>query len=301
MMTSAKPPSTPRLSASVIVVNPRNEILLVHRNPKAGAFAGMHVFPGGNFDQRQDDSLGVTAIRETFEETGLLLASSESGKTPPDSVLDNARENIHSQKQLFQEFLADNDMVADISALLPFTQWITPPNVPRRFHTHFYVTFLETTPSSSFSSGTKVERIPTPDGGQEVIAARFVQPSTALRECESHKIRLMPPQFYLVTTLASILQGPVNTPEQRHKVHGLSTGAFGRLVINPMPLRQGAPEGWSVLTYEGDEARGGKAGRLHRSLVKFAPGNTVTDVVLQRNFDIYTEIEDLVAAKNAKL
>ncbi|KAF7799542.1 hypothetical protein EIP86_010779 [Pleurotus ostreatoroseus] len=299
--TVNNPPSVPRLSASVIVVNARNEILLVHRNPKAGAFAGMHVFPGGNFDKRQDASLNMTAIRETFEEAGLLLASPRSGNSPSDAVLDAARERVHSQRQLFQDFLSDNNMVADISALLPFTQWITPPNVPRRFDTQFYVTFLETTLAPGFSSGTKLERLPTPDGGQEVVAARFVHPAAALRECELHKISLMPPQFYLVTTLAALLQGDKNTSEQRKKIATLSSGAFGRMTINPRPLRQGVPEGWSILTYEGDEARGGKKGRLHRSLVKFAPGNTVTDVVLQRNFDIFTEAEELVADRNAKL
>lgn len=43
MAAPAPAPATPRLSASLIVVNARNELLLVHRNPKAGAFAGMHV------------------------------------------------------------------------------------------------------------------------------------------------------------------------------------------------------------------------------------------------------------------
>lgn len=83
----------------------------------------------------------------------------------------------------------------------------------------------------------------------------------------------MPPQYYIASTLASILDGPTNTAEQRAKVTTLSSGVFGRMVINPRPLPHGAPEGWSVLTYEGDETRGGAKGRLHRSMVKFVkPG-----------------------------
>ena len=38
-----KTPAIPRLSASLVVINHRNELLLVHRNPKSGTFAGMHV------------------------------------------------------------------------------------------------------------------------------------------------------------------------------------------------------------------------------------------------------------------
>lgn len=142
----------------------------------------------------------------------------------------------------------------------------------RRFQTQFFVTFLDTVPASGFSAGNKVERLPSPDGGQEVIAARFVHPVTALQECQARQISLMPPQFYLITTLASILEGSANTAAQREKIWVLSQGSFGRMIINPVPLSHGAPEGWSILTYEGDESRGGAKGRLHRSLVKFREG-----------------------------
>ena len=84
----------------------------------------------------------------------------------------------------------------------------------------------------------------------------------------------MPPQFYLVSTLATILRSNRSTPAEREQVKALSSGAFGRMVINPRPLTSGGiPDGWTVLTYEGDEARGGRKGRLHRSVVRFGPGN----------------------------
>jgi 8-oxo-dGTP pyrophosphatase MutT (NUDIX family) len=91
------------------------------------------VFPGGNFDKKQDASLGITAIRETFEESGLLLtsSSSNSGKVVPEHVLDEARRNIHEQRLLFNTFLNEHELIADTALLLPFTQWITPANVLR--------------------------------------------------------------------------------------------------------------------------------------------------------------------------
>ncbi|GJE87111.1 NUDIX hydrolase [Phanerochaete sordida] len=300
-MAPQKTPEVPRPSASLIVVNSRNEILLVHRNPKSSAFAGMHVFPGGNFDVKQDEDLVQTAIRETFEETGLLLAEASDGKRPNDQELDKARDAVHAQKLLFRDFLAQHRLALDRDALLPFTQWVTPPNVPRRFQTQFYVTFLDSAPASGFAAGDKVERIPTPDGGQEVVAARFVHPAAALRECAARQIALMPPQFYLVTTLAAVLHGDACTAAQREKVRELSQGPFGRLVINPRPLPSAAHDGWSVLTYEGDESRGGAKGRLHRSLVKFVKPGVVSEVVLQRNFDVFTEIEEVHPHGEAKL
>ena len=68
----------------------------------------------------------MTAIRETFEETGLLLATSPSGSPPSDAVLDAARESIHTGKTLFRDFLRRHGLIADLKVLLPFTEWVTP-------------------------------------------------------------------------------------------------------------------------------------------------------------------------------
>lgn len=83
---------------------------------------------------------------------------------------------------------------------------------------------------------------------------------------------MMPPQFYLLSTLAHILHGPETTPYQISRVRELSAGNFGRLVLHPGPHPGGRVEdqdGRTILTFEGDESRGGSKGRLHRALVKF--------------------------------
>ena len=149
-----------------------------------------------------------------------------------------------------------------------------------RFHTRFYVAFLPShrTASggfSSFSSGVTQHRLPTPDGGQEVIEARFVHPQDALAEHRSKKIALMPPQHYILTTLADdLLVGRQTTPQQRERVERLSAGAFGRMVICPQVGKKDA-NGRTPLVYEGDEARGGPRGELHRSIVLFSPETKV--------------------------
>ncbi|KAG5220473.1 nudix family protein [Salix suchowensis] len=90
-----------------------------------------NVFPGGNYDAKQDLTLEITAIRETFEESGLLLAHSKKGASPSNAVLDEARHAIHSQKTAFNSFLQEHQLEPDTSALLPFTRWITPVGPPR--------------------------------------------------------------------------------------------------------------------------------------------------------------------------
>jgi len=237
----------------------------------------------------------MTAIRETFEETGLLLAS---GVLPQsEAVLDASRESVHTGRTLFRDFLKQHALSADVQALLPFTEWITPLGSSRRFHTRFYVAFLPSSlRASGFSSGVTQHRLPTPDGGQEVIEARFVHPWDALAKHRSKKIALMPPQHYILTTLADLLVGHETRPHQRERVERLSAGAFGRMVVFPQVGKRDA-NGRTVLVYEGDEARGGPRGRLHRSVVLFSPETKLpTEVDLSRNFDIFNEVEGAIVS-----
>ncbi|KAK0463665.1 uncharacterized protein EV420DRAFT_1618637 [Desarmillaria tabescens] len=265
---SSSRPVVPRPSASLVIINKRNEVLLVHRNPKASAFGGVHVFPGGNYDQKQDTSLPMTAIRETFEESGLLVGVTGSS-LPTGPVLEAARHKIHSQKLLFQTFLDEN-------------QLSTQTGTHRRFHARFYVAFLDSAAfsSSGFSSGYKEEQIPKPGEWKSFRHVSCI-PDDALAEFNDGKVIFMPPQFYILYTLASILRGNRNLPEQRDKVAQLSRGLFGRM---------------GILTYEGDETRGGSKGRLHRAALSLT-----TRIVLQRNFDIFTEIEANAFEQSSKL
>ena len=155
-----------------------------------------------------------------------------------------------------------------------------PPNClspHSRFHTRFYITFLpsrQAAAAGGFSSGVAQHRLPTPDGGNEVVEARFVHPQDALAEHRARKIALMPPQHYILTTLADILVGRETTSQQCERVTQLSASAFGRMVIHPQAGKKDA-NGRTPLVYEGDEARGGPRGRLHRSLVLFSPETKV--------------------------
>jgi len=158
------------------------------------------------------------------------------------------------------------------------------------------------------------------DGGQEIISARFLHPSEALREFREGKITLMPPQFYIITTVADILQGPRNTAEQRALVNRLSRGAFGQMVLNPRLCKPDGDDlmnGYSILTYEGDETRGGSKGRLHRAKLRIIDGvsqrmfhnlarylmtfQIIKEIILQRNFDVFTEIEAPLFKQTSKL
>ncbi|KAF8525072.1 NUDIX domain-containing protein [Hysterangium stoloniferum] len=282
--------SVPRISSSLIVINDQNRVLMVERNPNSKSFAGAYVFPGGVLDAQQDTSNKLTAIRETFEETGVLLASPlGSSPIPSPETLNVARRSIHSQKIPFTTFLAQNGLTADVNVLLPFTQWITPNMVPRRFHAYFFVVFLPTKSSFDNTSQQGLQQLPTSDGGVEVISVRFLKPQDAITEFKNDKISLLPPQYYLLDTLASILSGDKTTLEQKNIVSRLANGPFGQMSINPVLLPEKDEEGCSALTYEGDEARGGDPGARHRTVVRHEKGEFRV-VRVERNINIHSGI-----------
>lgn len=116
------------------MIDPTHRILILQRVSK-GSFASAHVFPGGNVSSTQDGLLPsadtpelhhadskvyrLAAVRETFEETGLLLAKSIAGhvSSTPNITTDeraNARREIHNGKLNFCDWLRRHECEPDI-------------------------------------------------------------------------------------------------------------------------------------------------------------------------------------------
>ena len=173
----------------------------------------------------------VAAIRETFEESGILLAKSKkTGKLFTD-ISDEQREEgrraVHAGKTKFTDLLENWGATPDTESLIPFTRWVTPPNVPKRFSTQMYIYFLplgSTSPTKKAApagtppgSGLEEEDeivIPNPthDGGIEHTAARFLPPNKWIDLARQNRIILFPPQFFLTLTLAPFLSSTVTSP-----------------------------------------------------------------------------------------
>ncbi|KAI2469511.1 hypothetical protein F4781DRAFT_393763 [Annulohypoxylon bovei var. microspora] len=224
-----KKPEAPRPSASVVLLSPENQVLLLHRVQTSSAFPSAHVFPGGNLSdfhdgtvpasddvKRHEDSLQyrLGAIRETFEESGILLAREGSADgnplNVPNSERDPARKAIYKNEVRFVEWLRSVGGVVDTDNLLPFTRWITPTNQPRRFTTQMYIYMLPLSISNdpAISAARSEAMVPTPDGGVEITAARFEDASTWLEKQRKGEIVLFPPQYFLLHLLAQFLVGP---------------------------------------------------------------------------------------------
>ncbi|KAJ5094131.1 hypothetical protein N7456_009992 [Penicillium angulare] len=115
---------------SVILVSPTNEVLLLHRVHTSTSFASAHVFPGGNLsDQdgpcppaedhtRHDDAphYRKAAIRELFEESGILLAKNQTTDkmlVVDETTREKGRALIHQNKLTFDEWLKKQHSAAE--------------------------------------------------------------------------------------------------------------------------------------------------------------------------------------------
>lgn len=143
------------------------EAFLMRRHSGMAFAAGMYVFPGGGV---QDDDgepmtwvgpppaawaerfgcepdlaarLVVAAVRETFEETGVLLAGPDEHSVVGDTTdLAWARDDLEAKKLSFARFLSDQGLVLRADLLGAWAHWITPALEPRRYDTRFFVAAL---------------------------------------------------------------------------------------------------------------------------------------------------------------
>lgn len=130
-------PPEPRPAATLMLLRDAEEgieVALLQRASSLGFARGMYVYPGGALDAT-DEALGdpwlVAAIRETFEECGVLLADPN-----PERDVQQLRERD------FAEALAELGAKPAVEALVPFAHWVTPEVESRRFDTRFYAAHL---------------------------------------------------------------------------------------------------------------------------------------------------------------
>ena len=209
----------PHPAATVVLIRqgPRGLEVLLTRRPSSMAFAAdMHVFPGGRVDPGDTEpglversvvgpveaarSLGgdlepgvaiglyVAAIRELFEEAGVLLADAVAKDLPSRSV-SLARTALVGGDASFAQIAIDLDLRLRTDLLAPLSRWVTPPTMPRRFDARFFVAELPPGARVTFE-GDEVAGHAwwTPAAGLEAMAvgrlAMWLPTSTTLQQLE---------------------------------------------------------------------------------------------------------------------
>ncbi len=176
------------------------EVFMMVRHYEIDFNSGALVFPGGSVDPGDHDiaarpelyaggekldreALGfrIAAIRETFEESGILLAkprgSNELVSAARAADIGAAFRAAPDKERDFLKLLTDNGMLLTLNDLVPYAHWITPEGMPKRFDTHF---FLAAAPP---------EQVGAHDG-KESTNSIWVSPREALAGGESGRFKL---------------------------------------------------------------------------------------------------------------
>ena len=217
------PPATPKPSATLILLRDAVEgveVFLMRRTDQAAAFSGAYVFPGGAVDPHDHaehwQSLGIddanasrqldlerggaayalAAIRECFEEAGLLLAYDASGAPVRLDAVGNAADQEGLRKALaageinFVEFCLEHQLHPVIDQLIYFDHWITPFAEKRRFDVRF---FLAAAPAEQIAS----------HDNSETVAHAWLKPADALQRFKAGEILLVTPTVKTLEALAA--------------------------------------------------------------------------------------------------
>lgn len=260
-------PPVPSATVMVVRDGPAGlEVLLVRRHGNSGVLGGVHVFPGGKLDAADRlvepaaldrpaaaclESLGepglgldtavglhVAALRETFEECGLLL-----GVTDGAAHLQPVRART-AAGAAFAAVLQGLGLPLNTACVQPWSRWVTPrvPSVTnKRFDTRFFV--------AAAPEGQSVEHCV-----REATEAVWLSPRVALERYWAGEIDLAPPQIMSLSQL--------------HRCAGVAevmAAARSRppVLIEPEPFDEG---GCRVICYPGDPA--------HRVSERVWPGPT---------------------------
>jgi len=180
------------------------------------------VFPGGSVDERDADPaiaeegwvgpapadlghlLGISAeraralvcaaVRETFEESGVLLAGPSPTELVPDSAaLVQDRHRLLDGSLSLSELLRRHGLALRADLLTPWARWITPEISPRRFDTWFFAAAL---PSGQLAGLTAA-------GPGESDSGTWWRPSAALEAARAGQITLLPPTAVTLAELAA--------------------------------------------------------------------------------------------------
>ncbi len=147
--------------------------------------SGMYVFPGGRVEAGDGDdadrSHRLAAVRECFEEAGVLLARTSSGVHVSDGhPALAARHGVHDGSVDLVSLCAEHALVLAFDELVWVSHWITPIGEARRFDTRFY---LAPAPREQTSQ----------HDDNETIASLWARPGDALARQAAGELTMMPP------------------------------------------------------------------------------------------------------------
>jgi glyoxylase-like metal-dependent hydrolase (beta-lactamase superfamily II)/8-oxo-dGTP pyrophosphatase MutT (NUDIX family) len=173
-------------------------VFLVKRARTLAFMANYYAFPGGQRDpadaetpvlngEGNDDEMRVAAVRELFEETGVLVAKGVEHLAPEKLIA--LRQELISEQASFKDLLAREGLAIDAGLLVEAPRWVTPAHSPRRYNTRFYSAWLP--------EGQETEVIPG-----ELEKGEWLRPKEALQRWIDGDCIIVTPIVFALKALA---------------------------------------------------------------------------------------------------
>lgn len=171
------------------------EVFVLRRTTSAAFAGGMYVFPGGRVDPADgegDDAFVVAAVRECYEEAGVLLAADSHGSMVTDGHPALAhRHDVHDGTVDVRALAAEHGLRLATDRLAWVSHWITPKGeTARRFDTRFFAAAMPPGQSSHHDD-------------TETVASMWIRPADALARAEARELMMLPPTVANLQFLAS--------------------------------------------------------------------------------------------------
>jgi ribonuclease/clavin/mitogillin len=197
----AIPPAIPKDAAVMVLLRDPDDpkVFWVKRAKTLAFMANYHAFPGGqrdaadaevpilNAENLHDAVMRVTAVRETFEETGALIARGTENLSAERRAA--MRDELHSGRASFKELLEREGLELDANLLVETPRWVTPESSPRRYNTRFFAAWLP--------EGQESEVIPG-----ELESGEWLRPKEAMRKWIDGDCVIVTPIFTAIQALA---------------------------------------------------------------------------------------------------
>ena len=241
-------PVRPASTIMLIDDRPDLQVFMMERHANTAFAGGMWVFPGGAVDNQDDANYfssssttrkdkkistimgintgGLTyclaAIRETFEEAGVLLSLNRKDQSPLDITAESVerfqryRDQLNADEIDLKTIFENESLVPDVEKIHYIARWITPLGSPRRFDARFFVAKM---PSL---------QIPMHDK-KELVNSRWMSPGELIDKAANKEMVLMSPTLRMIKSLAEfdstdqvIESAASNLKDHRARVHATS-------------------------------------------------------------------------------
>ena len=232
LQSATKQTTPPRDASTVLLLREENQgfsVFMIKRHHLSDVLGSAYVFPGGKVDATDRDerwaqhaildtspssrlplgdtepairwrSLQIAAIRETFEESAILLTK-QNKPSPSTGILkatdhsptsvsdaDSTRKTM-SEGFGFLDAIIKQGLCLDGMGLIPWIRWVTPATLAKRFDTWFFLAIVPTEQTALHDN-------------HEAVDSRWITPAHALKEWENHDIQLAPATYMSLRHLA---------------------------------------------------------------------------------------------------